>query len=71
MRENFKFDELVYTRPDGDLLKKTLEKLTEDLKNAETYTRAREVFFEKEKLIADFHTMTTIASIRHTVDTKD
>ena len=71
MPENFKFDELVYTRPDGDLLKKTLEKLTEDLKNAETYTRAREVFFEKEKLTADFHTMTTIASIRHTVDTKD
>ena len=71
MNENFKFDELEYVRPDGDLLKEKLGELTDRLKNASTYEEARAIFFEKEKLAADFSTMTTIASIRHTVDTRD
>lgn len=71
MNENFKFDELEYVRPDGDVLKEKLGELTDRLKNASTYGEARAIFFEKEKIAADFSTMTTIASIRHTVDTRD
>ena len=66
-----KFSEMPYKRPDlGELIRQTKE-LTENLKQAQTYEEAREVFLQKDQLMRHAMTQETLASIRHSIDTRD
>ncbi len=66
-----KFSEMTYVRPDAEGMKNALTALTERLKSAGTYEEARTVFLEKEEEQKRIMTMETLASIRHSIDTRD
>ena len=66
-----KFSEMPYQRPDLDAAKKELSELTVRLKNAADYATAKQVFLEKETAGKHMETMSTLASIRHSIDTRD
>ena len=66
-----KFSQMKYERPDAELLKEQLKSLTERMAAAASYEEAREVFLELEKLESEVMTVMQIASIRHTIDTRD
>ncbi len=66
-----KFKEMPYARPDVEALKKELAALTERLRAAQSYAEARAVFLEKEEAEKHVETLSTIASIRHSIDTRD
>ena len=66
-----KFSEMPYARPNGDAVKSQLATLTEKLKAAATYAEARAVFLEKEESQKKVVTMSQLASIRHSIDTRD
>ena len=66
-----KFAEMPYMRPDPDAVKNTLRDLTERLKNAASYAEAKAVFLEKEEEGKRVETMSTLAGVRHSIDTRD
>ena len=66
-----KFSEMKYERPDAEKLKEELTALTEKLSSSESYEAAREVFLECEKLNKHIETLSTLVSIRHSIDTRD
>lgn len=66
-----KFSEMSYARPDTEALKKQLADLVERLKGATDFEAAKSVFLEQEKLIKNIETQTTLAHIRHDIDTRD
>ena len=66
-----KFSEMPYARPDTETVKKQLTELTERLKNAGTYEEAKAAFLEEQKASLAVETQATLASIRHSIDTRD
>ena len=66
-----KFSEFSYSRPNLDELLKTIEAYTKRLIEASNADNQLVVLKEFEKTMGSFSTMATIASIRHTVDTRD
>ena len=66
-----KFSEMKYERPDIEEVKKGLEKVTKQLVEASTYEEAKEAFLEKEKINSHIMTVSTLANIRHDINTKD
>ncbi|MBR0113863.1 MAG: M3 family oligoendopeptidase, partial [Firmicutes bacterium] len=62
---------MKYERPDGGALKKELAALAEKLDKAEDYGAAKDAFLRIEELSADFSTLSTLVSIRHSIDTRD
>ena len=66
-----KFSEMPYARPDTETVKNQLTKLTERLKNAGTYEEAKAAFLEEQKASLAVETQATLASIRHSIDTRD
>lgn len=66
-----KFSQMPYERPDIDALEVRFEELTNALKGAESYSQAKELFLKKEELLRHLYTMETLASIRHSIDTRD
>ncbi|MBE6655223.1 MAG: M3 family oligoendopeptidase [Ruminococcaceae bacterium] len=66
-----KFSELEYKRPDIAEISEKLSALTEKMIAAPDAKAQIELILEKEKLMSDFGTNATIASIRHTIDTRD
>lgn len=66
-----KFKEMPYERPDMEQVKAQLSDLTARLEQAETYEAARAVFLEKEELGKHIETMQTLATTRHSIDTRD
>lgn len=66
-----KFSEMVYERPNMDEITAQLTKLCEAFAAAENYEEAKNVFLEKETLEKHVNTMMTLASIRHSIDTRD
>ena len=66
-----KFSEMIYTRPDPEAVKATLAGLTERLKAARNYQEAREIFLSQQAESRHIHTAATLASIRHSIDTRD
>ena len=66
-----KFSEMPYNRPDPEAVKSELAALTERLKNAGSYAEAREAFLEKEEAEKTVDTMSTLAYVRHSIDTRD
>ena len=66
-----KFSEMPYQRPDLEQLKAKQAELTEKLKNAKSYQEAKAVFFEQEEASKHTLTLATLASVRHSIDTRD
>lgn len=66
-----KFSEMKYERPSLDEAKKELSSLIARLENAASYEEAKKVFLEKETFTKHVETMGTLASIRHSIDTRD
>lgn len=70
MKTLVKFKDMPYMRPDLDRVKEKYSALIKCLRNAEDYQAARLAFLEKERLESKFSTMSSIAHIRHTIDTR-
>ena len=66
-----KFKDMKYERPNTDEIKKVVGELIERFKAAETYEEARGVFLEFEKVSKHVNTLSTLASTRHSIDTRD
>ena len=66
-----KFSEMPYERPDMSALKEQFTALTERLQNAPDYAAARAAFLEEQVLNKHVDTLFTLASVRHTIDTRD
>ncbi len=66
-----KFSDMNYQRPDLDNLKEQISVLTDRLAAASDYKSAREAFLEKDKLDRHISTLSNLANIRHTIDTRD
>ena len=66
-----KFSEMPYERPDMSTLKEQFAALTERLQNAPDYAAARAAFLEEQVLNKHVDTLFTLASVRHTIDTRD
>lgn len=65
-----KFKDYQYQRPDVDALGKQLQQLIEDFKGADAAKQIK-IIRQSFKLLDDVSSMSTIASIRHSVDTND
>lgn len=66
-----KFSDMVYQRPDLDSVKKQMTTLTQQLQEAKDYTAAREAFLAWETLNKTLATASTLAEVRHSIDTRD
>ena len=66
-----KFSQMEYKRPDLAALKEQIQALTAQLQAAERYEAAKAVFLKKEELEKHITTQSTLAEIRHTIDTRD
>ena len=71
MKENWKFSELEYVRPDFEKVKDNIKVSIEKMKAAESFTEALSIYTESEKEINELMMMYTIVYIRNTVDTSD
>ena len=65
------FPEMPYERPDPEALKEKLRELTSRLQAAKNYTEARAIFLEKDQDERHVDTLATLASVRHSIDTRD
>ncbi len=66
-----KFSEMPYERPVLEGLKRTLAGLVQRLKDAAGYKQAKAVFLERERELKHINTQSSLAHIRHTIDTRD
>ncbi|MBQ9535676.1 MAG: M3 family oligoendopeptidase [Clostridia bacterium] len=66
-----KFSQMEYKRPDIEAAKAKMEQLTERLKNAASYEEAKAAFLEMESEDRHLSTAGSLASIRHSIDTRD
>ena len=68
---DMKFSEMSYKRPDLDAVKAQLKDLVAGLANAQDYAQAKAVFLKKEEAESHIGTLSTLAHVRHTIDTRD
>ena len=66
-----KFSEMPYVRPDMDAIKAQATALTEQLTAAPDYAAAKAVFLTYQEAFKEFTTHSTLAEIRHSIDTRD
>lgn len=66
-----KFQDYKYERPNMDGLKTSFNEALETFKNAKDENEALKAIDTMNQLRFDFNTMSTIAQIRHTINTKD
>lgn len=66
-----KFSEIPYERPDVEEVKLQIAALTEELRNADSYEKARDAFVRKDALERHIDSVSTVAHIRHSIDTRD
>ena len=66
-----KFSEIKYTRPDFAAVRKTLKRLTGEMKAADSFEKAKSVFLDYSAAYANLATMLVLVSIRHDINTKD
>ena len=65
------FREMPYARPDMDAVKKCYETTIQRLREAASYTEAREAFFALQEQEKQSGTMMSLCSVRNTIDTTD
>lgn len=66
-----KFSEMKYVRPDLEEIKAKFAGLTAKLRAAADYAEAKAVFLEKEEEEKHVMTASVLASVRHSIDTRD
>ncbi|MBQ3290778.1 MAG: M3 family oligoendopeptidase [Mogibacterium sp.] len=66
-----KFSEMPYERPDIDSAKEEMKNLTEEFKSAASYEEARDCFIRKDRITRHLMSVSTLAEIRHSIDTRD
>ncbi|MCD7820520.1 MAG: M3 family oligoendopeptidase [Lachnospiraceae bacterium] len=66
-----KITEMINTRPDLEDQKQQISVLTKQLQAAESYEEAREIFLKKDEADKHTSTLSTLANIRHSIDTRD
>ncbi len=66
-----KFSELTYTRPDAKAAGEALRQCAAKMRAAGSYEEMRDLFLEQKEAGLSWQTMSTIAHIRNTVDTRD
>lgn len=69
--EQFKFGTLEYKRPDFEAIGAFAEQMTEKVQKAASYEELKALMREIERVSNDWNTDCVIASIRHTLDTRD
>ena len=65
------FSDLPYTRPDMDALKAAFSKAEQQFEAAHSAAEQLTIIDEVQKLKSHYQTMSTLASIRHSIDTRD
>ena len=71
MPDAIKFKDMPYERPNAQEAIEAIEAFTQRLRDADSYEEARAVFLEKEQLEKHLDTLSNLASIRHSIDTRD
>ena len=66
-----KFTEMPYTRPDMEAAKTLAAELTARLRAATDYAAAKAVFLEYQEAQKHLMTLTTLAEVRQSIDTRD
>lgn len=66
-----KFSEMSYTRPNAQELIETQKMLTSQLRAAASYEEAKAVFLKEQESERRVSTLSTLVSIRHSIDTRD
>ena len=66
-----KFSQIPYERPNIEEIVNKYKELTELLNNSASYSQARNVFLEVQKLNRKHETTANLAFIRHSINTKD
>ena len=66
-----KFSEMPYIRPDPEQLKVLAQQTVAGLDNAASATQQADLYYTYEKAEKNLETMSTIAYIRHSIDTQD
>lgn len=66
-----KFSQMPYERPDIEAVKKQMTEAVKALKTAKSYEEAKQVFLKVEENSKHISTARTLASIRHSINTKD
>ena len=71
MNSTIQFKDMPYERPDVHKTIAALDELTQRLASASSYDEARSIFLEKEEAEKRLDTLANLASIRHSIDTRD
>lgn len=66
-----KFSEMKYERPNMEEVFSKLDAMTKELRFADCYEKAKEVFTEQDAFCSHVETMHTLAQIRHDINTND
>ena len=66
-----KFRDIPYKRPDLDAICNDMEALVASFQTAGSYDEARQVFLKEQELESHVMTQSTLAEIRHSIDTRD
>ena len=66
-----KFSDMTYTRPDLEAAKADISAYTSELKAAGCYEEAKAAYLELQELYRHLYTAYTLATVRHTIDTRD
>ena len=66
-----KFSDIPYERPDTEAAKKELARFAQEFAAAPSYEEARGILIRADKLKRHIDTADSLASIRHSVDTRD
>jgi M3 family oligoendopeptidase len=66
-----KFNDMPYVRPDKDEVLNTLARFTQQMIEAQTFDQADAVFQAQDAYAGTIETQGTLASIRHSIDTRD
>ena len=70
-REGMKFSDFKYERPNYEAVKKEMESLISDIQNSQEFSQQLEVINKINHFRSEIESMATIASIRHSINTKD
>lgn len=66
-----KFSEMKYERPNMEEVFSKLDAMTKELRSADCYEKAKEVFTAQDAFCSHVETMHTLAQIRHDINTND
>ena len=66
-----KFSQMEYVRLDVDDIKSQITDIIQEFNNASDYDAAKEAFIDMDKLTRHVDTMSTLAYLRHSIDTRD